>query len=244
MRLTHPVQEDINVREATPSAEACLLLVEDDGKLAGTLKRGLESEGYAVDVAGSGDEGLAHAQARDYDAVILDVLLPGIDGYEVCRSLRERDRWVPVLMLTALGEVPDRIRGLDAGADDYLIKPFDFGELLARLRALIRRGPSERPRPIQVGELRADPFTRVVTWAGHETALTPREFDLLAFMMRRPGELITRAQLLDQVWADGYAGSPNVVDVYIGYLRRKLEPPGTPRLIRTVRGAGFVLEAR
>ena len=221
-----------------------MLLVEDDVKFAETVARGLEREGYAVDLAHTGDEALAEASAREYDAVILDVLLPGIDGHTVCGALRERDRWVPVLMLTALGEVADRIRGLDSGADDYLIKPFDFGELLARLRALIRRGPSERPTPIQVGDLRADPLTRVVTWAGHAAELTPREYDLLAFMLRRPGELISRTQLLEQVWAEDYGGSPNIVDVYIGYLRRKLERPSLPRLIRTVRGAGFVLETR
>jgi len=221
-----------------------VLLVEDDVKFAGTVARGLEREGYTVDLAHTGDQALAEASAREYDAVILDVLLPGIDGHTVCRALRERDRWVPVLMLTALGEVADRIRGLDSGADDYLVKPFDFGELLARLRALIRRGPSERPTPIEVGDLHADPLTRVVTWAGHAAELTPREYDLLAFMLRRPGELISRTQLLEQVWAEDYGGSPNIVDVYIGYLRRKLERPSLPRLIRTVRGAGFVLETR
>lgn len=221
-----------------------LLMVEDDRKLAGTLARGLRAEGYTVDLAHTGTDAVEQAQARDYDAVILDVLLPGADGHEVCRTLRERDRWVPVLMMTALAEVADRIRGLDTGADDYLIKPFDFGELLARLRALIRRGPSERPAPLQVGALRADPMTRVVTWSGHESELTPREYDVLTFMMRRPGQLVSRNQLLEQVWAPGYAGSPNVVDVYVGYLRRKLELPALPRLIRTVRGAGFVLETR
>jgi two-component system, OmpR family, response regulator len=219
-----------------------LLLVEDDLKLARTLERGLSREGYAVDLARDGDDALAQADTRDYDIVVLDVLLPGADGPQVCRALRERDRWVPVLMLTALGAVEDRIRGLDTGADDYLVKPFDFGELLARLRALIRRGPSERPTTIEVGALRADPVTRVVTWSGHAAELTPREFQLLEFMLRRPGLLISRSQLLDHVWAEDYGGSPNVVDVYIGYLRRKLERPSLPKLIRTVRGAGFVLK--
>jgi two-component system, OmpR family, response regulator len=234
------------LRRAPSEAESQLrmLLVEDDVKFARTVARGLEREGYTVDLAHTGNEALAQAGAHDYDAVILDVLLPGIDGHTVCRTLRERDRWVPVLMLTALGEVADRIRGLDTGADDYLVKPFDFGELLARLRALIRRGPSERPRPMEVGQLHADPVTRVVTWAGHAAELTPREYELLTFMLRRPGELISRSQLLEQVWAEDYGGSPNVVDVYIGYLRRKLERPSLPRLIRTVRGAGFVLETR
>src|SRR2546421_791149 len=149
-----------------------LLIAEDDVKLARTIARGLEREGYEVEVAHTGDDALARAYAHDYDVVILDVLLPGPDGHEICRVLRERDRWVPVLMLTALGEVADRIRGLDTGADDYLVKPFDFGELLARLRALIRRGPSERPVPIEVGELRADPVTRSVTWASRTVELT------------------------------------------------------------------------
>ena len=221
-----------------------LLVVEDDVKLARTLERGLTQEGYAVDLAHTGDDAIARADAHDYDVVVLDILLPGADGYEVCRALRDRDRWVPVLMLTALGSVNDRISGLDTGADDYLVKPFDFGELLARLRALIRRGPSERPSAIEVGALRADPMTRVVTWSGHSAELTPREYQLLEFMLHRPGQLIPRADLLGHVWAEDYAGSPNVVDVYIGYLRRKLETPSVPRLIRTVRGAGFVLEVR
>jgi two-component system, OmpR family, response regulator len=219
-----------------------LLLVEDDLKLARTLERGLSREGYAVDLARDGDDALAHAAVRDYDAVVLDILLPGTDGHQVCRELRSRDRWVPVLMLTALGSVEDRIHGLDTGADDYLVKPFDFGELLARLRALIRRGPSERPSAIEVGALRADPATRVVSWSGHAAELTPREYQLLEFMLRRPRQVVSRSQLLDEVWSEGYSGSPNVVDVYIGYLRRKLEQPSLPPLIRTVRGAGFVLD--
>jgi two-component system, OmpR family, response regulator len=221
-----------------------VLLVEDDLKLAQAIKRGLEQEGYAVDVAYTGDEALAHADARDYAAIVLDLLLPGLDGRTVCKTLRERDRWVPVLMLTALGEVHDRIRGLDSGADDYLVKPFDFGELLARVRALIRRGPSERPTPLQVGGLRADPMSREISWEGHAVTLTPREFELLAFVLRRPGQVVARKQLLGHVWGEGYAGSPNVVDVYVGYLRRKLEHPQAPLRIRTVRGAGFMLEPR
>jgi two-component system, OmpR family, response regulator len=220
------------------------LLVEDDMKLARALQRGLEQEGYDVYAVHTGAEALTATDARDYDAVVLDVLLPGLDGHEVCRVLRTRDRWLPVLMLTALGNVEDRIRGLDTGADDYLVKPFDFGELLARLRALIRRGPSQRPAPLEVGELRADPVTRIVTWAGHSAELTPREFELLEFMLRRPGRVVSRSQLLEQVWAEDYGGSPNVVDVYIGYLRRKLERPSLPTLIRTVRGVGFVLDTR
>jgi two-component system OmpR family response regulator len=235
------MQEELRLPSSNPSP-ARLLLVEDDEKLAGTLARGLEHEGYAVDIAHTGYDALGRADVCDYDAVVLDVLLPGASGQDVCRAIRERDRWIPVIMLTALGEVGDRIEGLDAGADDYLVKPFDFDELLARLRALIRRGPSERPRVLEAGQLRADPMTRIVNWAGHEAELTPREFALLQFLIRRPGQLVSRAQLLDQVWSPDYTGSPNVVDVYVGYLRRKLERPGGAPLIRTVRGAGFVLE--
>jgi two-component system OmpR family response regulator len=232
-----------NLQPTPTGAEpARILVVEDDVKLARTLARGLEHEGYVIDVVHTGDDALLQTLARDYELIVLDVLLPGLDGHAVCRTLRERDRWIPVLMLTALGDVSDRIRGLDTGADDYLVKPFDFGELLARMRALIRRGPSERPVPIRVGDLQADPVTRIVTWAGQSAELTPREFELLGFMMRRPGEVLSREQLLANVWELGYSGSPNVVDVYIGYLRRKLERPRGRRLIRTVRGAGFRLE--
>ncbi len=219
-----------------------MLIVEDDVKLASTLARGLTAEGFEVDVAHTGEQGLALTLDHDYEGVVLDVLLPGSDGYAVCSALRERDRWVPVLMLTALGEVADRIRGLDTGADDYLVKPFDFGELVARLRALIRRGPSERPVPLEVGDLRADPITRMVTWDGGTSELTPREYELLTFMMRRAGEVVSREQVLQNVWPSEPDPSPNLVDVYVGYLRRKLESDSGRPLIRTVRGAGFVLE--
>jgi two-component system OmpR family response regulator len=222
---------------ATPTTTARILLVEDDLKLSRTLGRGLRSEGYGVDEAHTGDKALEALAKADYDAVVLDVLLPGIDGYDVCRSLRARNPWLPVLMLTALGDVQDRIRGLDTGADDYLVKPFDFGELLARVRALLRRGPTERPAAIEVGGVHADPYTRIVTWAGTAAELTPREYELLEFMLHRAGDPVGRTELLAHVWAEDYPGSPNVVDVYIGYLRRKL-----PDLIRTVRGVGFTLE--
>jgi two-component system, OmpR family, response regulator len=219
-----------------------LLVVEDDTKLVRALERGLGREGYSVDVASTGDEGLAQATDQDYDAVVLDLMLPGVDGVSLCQTLRRRGRWVPVLMLTARGEVGDRIRGLDSGADDYLVKPFDFGELLARLRALIRRGPAERSMSLDVGDLRIDPSTRIVTRAGHQVELTGREFDVLEVLARDAGRLVTREALLDAVWAGNPEGSPNVVDVYVGYLRRKLEQPVGRRLIRTVRGKGFVLE--
>jgi two-component system OmpR family response regulator len=220
-----------------------LLLVEDDVKLAAALQRGLQREGYAVDLSRTGDEALVQADVYDYDVVVLDVMLPGRDGFSVCRALRQKEHWSPVLMLTARDDVSDRIRGLDAGADDYLVKPFDFGELLARLRALIRRGPSERPSVLEVGDLRVDPATRVVTRGGEEVELTAREFGVLEFLARHAGEVVSRTRLLEHVWDEHYGGSTNVVDVYVGYLRKKLENPSGPRLIRTVRGVGFMLEA-
>jgi two-component system, OmpR family, response regulator len=221
-----------------------LLVVEDDAKLLRALQRGLQREGYAVDLAVTGDEALAQASAYDYDAVVLDVMLPGKDGFAVCKELRRSEQWVPVLMLTARDHVKDRIRGLDAGADDYLVKPFDFGEMLARLRALTRREPSERPAVIEVADLRVDPAAHVVTRAGREVDLTPREFALLLFLARRAGEVVPRTELLEQVWDEAEDGSTNVVDVYVGYLRKKLEAPfrRRRRLIRTVRGVGFMLE--
>ena len=214
-----------------------LLLVEDDTKLVRALQIGLEREGYVVDAAESGDAALALAETTDYGAVVLDLMLPGIDGFTVCRRLRGQGRWMPVLMLTARTDVKDRIRGLDAGADDYLVKPFDFGELLARLRALLRRGPAEEPAIVAIGDLRIDSATRVVTRDGAEIELTAREYDVLEFLARRPGRVVSRSELLDAIWSD-YEGSPNIIDVYVGYLRRKLGRT----LIRTVRGTGFVLE--
>ncbi|MEA2296050.1 MAG: two-component system, OmpR family, response regulator [Solirubrobacteraceae bacterium] len=215
-----------------------LLLVEDDPKLSRAVSRGLRAQGYAVDVAADGDEALIQADVWDYDAVILDVMLPVRDGMEVCRALRERGSWVPILMLTARSGVDDRILGLDAGADDYLPKPFDFGELLARVRALVRRAPSARPALLEVGDLVVDPATREVRLAGAAVELTAREFAVLEFLARNPGLVVSRASLLDHVWDANYLGSTNIVDVYVGYLRRKL---GRPDLIRTVRAVGFVL---
>ena len=194
-----------------------LLLVEDDTKLVRALTVGLEREGYVVDAAESGDLAMELARATDYEGVVLDLMLPGIDGFTVCRQLRSEGRWMPVLMLTARTDVTDRIRGLDAGADDYLIKPFDFGELLARLRALLRRGPIERPPVIAIGDLRIDADTRVVTHAGAEIELTAREYDVLVFLARHPGRVVSRSELLDEIWSD-YEGSPNIIDVYVGYL--------------------------
>ena len=219
-----------------------LLLVEDDAKLARALGRGLRHEGYAVDVVGDGDAALVQAAVWEYDGIVLDVMLPLRDGLEVCRALRERGCWAPVLMLTARGQVSDRIRGLDVGADDYLVKPFDFGELLARLRALVRRAPPQRPARLEIGDLVVDPATHAVTRGGVPVDLTAREFAVLEFLARNAGEAITRTRLLDHVWDANFTGSTNIVDVYVGYLRRKLEQPFERPLIRTIRGVGYALE--
>ncbi len=218
-----------------------LLIAEDDEKLSSALARGLRADGYAVDVAATGDDALLQARVYDYDAVILDLMLPGVDGLSVCGTLRDEGRWAPLLMLTARDGVGDRVRGLDSGADDYLVKPFDYGELVARLRALLRRGAPERPAVLTVADLEVDPATRVVTRAGRRIGLSAREFGVLEFLVRRAGQVVTRAELLDHVWDQNYQGSTNVVDVYVGYLRRKLDAPFGQPLIHTVRGAGYVL---
>lgn len=220
-----------------------ILLVEDELKMARALRRGLEQEGHSVDSATDGDDALARGVEFEYDAIVLDVMLPGRDGFSICRELRARDRWAPVLMLTARDAVEDRIRGLDAGADDYLVKPFAFGELLARLRALVRRGVFERPAVITVGDVVLDPAAHTVTRDGRPVDLSVREFSLLEFLMRHAGEVVSRTRILEQVWDVNYDSFSNVVDVYVGYLRRKLELPFGRPFIRTVRGVGYVVEA-
>jgi len=220
-----------------------LLLAEDDEKLARALARGLRHEGYAVDIAPDGDSALASAAVWAYDAIVLDVMLPRRDGLGVCAALRERGCWAPVVMVTARDGVPDRVRGLDAGADDYLPKPFAFDELLARLRALLRRAPAERPARLEVGDLVVDPATRRVTRAGTAVDLTAREFAVLEYLARRPGDAVTRTELLEHVWDENWVGSTNIVDVYVGYLRRKLDAPFRRPLIRTLRGVGWTLSA-
>jgi DNA-binding response OmpR family regulator len=219
-----------------------VLVVEDELKMARALRRGLEQEGYAVDAALDGDDGLHRATEWDYDAIVLDVLLPGLDGIEVCRRLRQAGRWAPVLMLTARDGVADRISGLDVGADDYLVKPFAFGELLARLRALVRRGSRERPAVLSVGALVLDPAAHTVTLSDQPVSLSAREFALLEFLIRHPGQVMARSAILEHVWDYNYDGLSNVVDVYIGYLRRKLERPAGQVRIRTVRGVGYGIE--
>ena len=218
-----------------------VLVVEDEVKMAALLRRGLSEEGLNVDVADEGERALLMAGASDYDAVVLDVMLPGIDGFETCRRLRRDGVWAPVLMLTARGSLDDRIAGLDGGADDYLVKPFAFAELLARLRALVRRGTVERPPVMEAGDLRLDPGTRQV-WRGEvEIDLSSKEFTLLETFMRHAGYVLSRTQLLEQAWEYDFARRSNVVEVYIRYLRRKIDVPFGVGSIETVRGAGYRL---
>ena len=218
-----------------------VLVVEDDVKMAALLRRGLVEEGLSADVARTGDDALWMAAATEYDAIVLDVMLPGADGFEVCKRLRENGRWAPVLMLTARDAVEDRVTGLDAGADDYLAKPFSFAELLARLRALARRPPLERPTIVEVGDLKLDPATRQVWRDGTEIDLSAKEFALLETFMRRPGEVLSRYQLLEHCWDYGYENRSNVVDVYVRYLREKVDRPFGCSSLETVRGAGYRL---
>ncbi len=220
-----------------------ILVVEDELKMASLLLRGLSEEGHATDVARTGEEALWRADAVDYDAILLDVMLPGPDGFEVCRRLRERGVWAPVLMLTARDSVEDRVAGLDAGADDYLQKPFSFAELLARLRALARRGTAARPTVLEVGDLRLDPAARKVWRGDTEVPLSTKEFSLLEAFMRRPGEVLSRFHLLEHAWDYGYENRSNVIDVYVRYLREKIDRPFGRRSLETVRGAGYRLRS-
>jgi len=218
-----------------------LLVVEDELKMAGLLVRGLREDGHAVDVARTGDDALWMGQAVEYDAVVLDLMLPGLDGVSVCRAWRENGVWTPVLMLTARDGVEDRVAGLDAGADDYLPKPFSFAELNARLRALARRDVPERPAVVEVGDLRLDPATRQI-WRGDvEIQLSTKEFALLETLMRRAGLVLSRLQLLEHAWDYAYENRSNVVDVYIRYLREKVDRPFGRESIETVRGVGYRL---
>jgi two-component system, OmpR family, response regulator len=217
------------------------LVVEDEVKMAALIRRGLVEEGYAADIARTGEDALWMARATPYDAILLDVMLPGRDGFDVCRELRETGVWTPILMLTARDGVDDRVAGLDSGADDYLTKPFSFAELLARLRALTRRGLSERPTVLEVGSLRLDPATREVWRKGVKVDLSTKEFALLETFMRRPGHVLSRLDLLDHAWDYAYENRSNVVDVYVRYLRAKIDRPFGQSSIETVRGAGYRL---
>ncbi len=218
-----------------------VLVVEDSVKLASLLRRGLRGEGVAVDLTHRGEHALWMAGSTGYDAIVLDVMLPGIDGFETCRRLREDGVWAPVLMLSARDAISDRVAGLDGGADDYLTKPFSFVELLARLRALDRRGPVERPAVLEVGPLRLDPASRRA-WRGEaELGLSTKEFALLGTFMRRSGDVLSRLQLLEAAWDGAYENRSNVVDVYVRYLRQKIDKPFGVQSIETVRGAGYRL---
>ena len=218
-----------------------VLIIDDDIRMAAAIRRGLETEGILTEVATSGEQGLLRARAGEFDAVVLDVMLPDLDGFETCERLRGAGVWVPIIMLTARDAVEDRVSGLDKGADDYLTKPFSLAELLARLRALARRGPVERPPVLEAGDLRLDPAARQV-WRGEaEIALSAREFSLLETFMRHPGQVFSQHQLLDAAWDLGYEQRSNVVEVYVRYLREKIDRPFGVRSLETVRGLGYRL---
>ena len=219
-----------------------LLVVEDNPGMASLLVRSLKREGYAVDAVGTGEDALWSVRENEYDGVVLDAMIPPPSGFEVCRRMRLEGRWAPVLMLTARDTVPDRVRGLDAGADDYLTKPFALAELFARIRALTRRDPLERPVALQVGDLALDPVTRVVRRGEVGVSLSPKEFALLQELMRRPGEVLSRTHLIEHVWDFAYDGGSNVVDVYVRYLRDKVDRPFQRETIKTVRGAGYRID--
>ncbi len=220
-----------------------VLVVEDEVRLARALQRGLQAEGFAVDVAHDGVTGLGRARRGGYDAVLLDIMLPGMSGYRVVQALRAEQNWVPILLLSAKDGEYDQADGLDVGADDYLTKPFSYVVLLARLRALLRRGAPERPAVLTAGDLRLDPATRKVTRAGTEIVLTAREFALLEYLLRRAGDVVSKTELLEHVWDSFAATEANVVEVYLGYLRRKIDAPFGRAALTTVRGAGYRLEA-
>ncbi len=229
------------IRVASPSVR--VLVVEDELKLAKAIREGLRCDGVLVDVAASGEDALWMVPARGYDAVCLDVNLPGADGFEVCRRLRAEGDATPILMLTARDAIEDRISGLDTGADDYLVKPFDLGELHARLRALTRRGPTRGGPVLRVGDLELDPATRRVTRGGVEIPLSVKEQQVLEVFMRRPDEVLSRLELLEGAWDEDYENRSNVIDVYVRYLREKIDRPFAVETLQTVRNAGYVLRA-
>jgi DNA-binding response OmpR family regulator len=218
-----------------------VLVVEDEVRLAEALQVGLQAEGFTADVAHDGEQGLHLAVERPYDAVVLDVMLPKLNGYRVCQRLRAAGNWVPVLMLSAKDGEYDQAEGLDVGADDYMVKPFSYVVLVARLRALIRRGAPERPAVLLAGDLRLDPARHEVRRAGQPIELTPREFALLEYLMRRRDEVVGKQAILEHVWDAHYEGDPNVVEVYVGYLRRKIDTPFGRHSLQTIRGAGYRL---
>lgn len=218
-----------------------ILVVEDEPRMAALLQRGFTDEGYAVDVSTDGVDALWIATENPFDAIVLDVMLPGKNGYDVCRELRAADRWAPIIMLTARDAIDERIQGLDAGADDYLSKPFSFAELSARVRALVRRGAQERPTIIEVGDLRLDPAQHRAWRGPTELELSPKEMALLELLMRHPDDVVTRTQILEHVWDFAYDGLSNVVDQYVSYLRKKIDKPFGRSDLQTVRGVGYRL---
>jgi heavy metal response regulator len=220
-----------------------ILVVEDEKKVASFIKKGLEEEGYAVDVAADGEEGLMMALVRVHDLIILDIRLPKMDGLRVLQMLRQDKVTTPVLLLTVRATIEDKVLGLDAGADDYLTKPFAFQELVARVRALLRRRAEAEPMVLQVGDLILDPARRTVARGGEKIDLTPREFALLDYFMRHPGRVLTRTMIAEHVWDYSFDTSTNVIDVYVNYLRRKIDADREPKLLHTVRGVGYVLKA-
>jgi DNA-binding response OmpR family regulator len=218
-----------------------LLVVEDEVRMAQALKLGLEAEGFEIDLAHDGLTGFSMAMEGRYDALVLDILLPGMNGYKVCAEMRAAGNWTPILMLTAKSGEYDEAEALDTGADDFLSKPFSYVVLIARLRALVRRGSGARPVPCQVGDLRLDPATRTCDRGGVAIHLTPREVDLLEALMTRAGEVVSKQELLDRVWGNDSGVDPNVVEVYLGYLRRKIDRPFDRETLQTVRGVGYLL---
>lgn len=220
-----------------------VLVVEDEKRLAAGLRKGLEADGFAVDIALNGTDGLWLAQQEPYDAIVLDLMLPEVSGYEICERLREARNWTPILMLTARDGASDEVRALDTGADDYLTKPFAHAVLVARLRALLRRGATERPAVLEAGDLRLDPAAHRVWRDGTELELTAREMELLEFLLRRAGEVVSKTEILAHVWDYDFEGDPNIVEVYVGHLRNKVDRPFGRRAIETIRGAGYRLDA-
>jgi two-component system OmpR family response regulator len=220
-----------------------ILVVDDEVRLADGVRRGLEAEGFAVDVAHNGVDGLWRARETRYDAIVLDLMMPGLSGWKVCAALRAEENWTPVLMLTAKDGEWDQVEALETGADDYVTKPFSFAILVARLRALIRRGGVERPVVLEAGDLHVDPGARTVTRAGTQISLTSREFAVLEYLIRHRGQVVSKRDLIAGVWDDDFDGDPNIVEVYVGHLRRKLDRPFDREAIETVRGAGYRLAA-
>ncbi|PJJ72692.1 DNA-binding response OmpR family regulator [Diaminobutyricimonas aerilata] len=220
-----------------------ILVVDDERRLADGVRRGLEAEGFAVDLAHTGTDGLWLARENDYDVIVLDIMMPGMSGYRVCQTLRAEEDWTPVLMLTAKDGEWDQVEALDTGADDYLTKPFSFAVLVARIRALVRRGARDRPVVLEAGDLRYDPAARRVSRGGTEVDLTARELAVLDFLMRRKGEVVSKREVLGNVWDFDFEGDPNIVEVYVRHLRNKLDRPFGRDAIQTVRGSGYRLAA-